>query len=347
MAKVSIIIPVFNTPEKYLRACIESIRNQTEKDWEVIAVDDGSEKECGDLLDKFASEDNRIRVFHKENQGVSSARNFGLKKTVGEFITFVDSDDTINPTMLQRLCELQSEYNADIVMCHMDRVVNGLGEAVAFKGPSLAVFHKNDISMLQEMMLSVLSHKEKYVWHTLVCTVGKMYKSSIVKNIEFPVNVANGEDAIFGFKALGNIDTMVVCDEVMYHYVQWGGSTAHSFSAKAVKSWENNRKEFYHLLTEGNYAESIWRAYDTQGLEAVKLLLFTVFAHPDNNGQLKAGDLKRLVESQWFAPSIKRLKVKLQIDLKSKIVLVLLKFKMFNALILLTKIRIRNISNKM
>lgn len=345
MAKVSIIIPVYNTPEQYLSPCVESIKQQTETDWEIIAVDDGSEKKCAELLDELAADDNRIRVFHKANQGVSAARNFGLHNSAGEFITFVDSDDTIEPTMLQRLCELQSEHNADIVMCHMDRIVNRISETVEFTGPSLAVFHKKDIPMLQEMMLSVLSHKEKYVWHTFVCTVGKMYKSSIVKNIEFPINVGNGEDAIFGFKALEKINTMVVCDEPLYHYVQWDGSTAHSFNVKAVKSWENNRKEFYRILSEGNYDENIWKAYDMQGFEAIKLLLFTVFAHPKNNGVLTAKDFKKSVESEWFSHSIKRIKIASLDDLKSKLVLFLLKAKMYKILILLTRIRSNMISN--
>lgn len=345
MANISIIIPVYNTPDQYLSPCIESIIQQTETHWELIIVDDGSDNKCAHLLDKLAAQDARIKVFHKENEGVSSARNYGVEKAKGDFITFIDADDTIEPNMLQRMCELQSEHDADVVMCHFDRVIDDKGEPVEFVGPSLSVLHRDDIPILQEMILSVLSHKEKYVWHTLVCTWGKIYKSSIIKNIKFPTDVGNGEDAIFGFQAMEKINTMVVCDEVLYHYVQWSGSIAHGFKVKAVKSWENNRKGFYKILSEGDYSQTIWRAYDMHGVEVIKLLLFTVFAHPENNGTLTAKDFKKLVESEWFSTSIKRIKIASLDDIKSKLVLFLLKAKMYKTLILLTKIRSNTISN--
>ena len=99
---ISVIVPIYNTLN-YLQRCVDSIRSQTYKYLEIILVDDGSTDRSGALAEKFALEDRRVRVFHKENGGVSSARNLGIEKARGEFIGFVDSDDYIEPQMYERL----------------------------------------------------------------------------------------------------------------------------------------------------------------------------------------------------------------------------------------------------
>ena len=107
MPLISIIIPVYNS-EKTLNRCVNSILNQTFMDWELLLVDDGSTDKSGKICDQYALKDFRIRVFHKKNGGVSSARNTGLDYAIGSWITFVDSDDFIDATFLDTLIRLQS-----------------------------------------------------------------------------------------------------------------------------------------------------------------------------------------------------------------------------------------------
>ena len=114
--KISIIVPVYKT-EKYLDKCIESILNQTFKDFELILVDDGSPDNCGKICDEWAKKDDRIVVIHKENGGVSSARNTALNNIKGEYVGFVDSDDTIEPTMYEKLYNNLIDSNAQISVC--------------------------------------------------------------------------------------------------------------------------------------------------------------------------------------------------------------------------------------
>jgi len=102
MPKISIIIPVYNS-SKYISKCIESILNQTEADFEVLLIDDGSLDGSGNICDRYAVIDSRIRVFHKQNGGVSSARNLGLDNALGEMIFFIDSDDTVDKDYLEKL----------------------------------------------------------------------------------------------------------------------------------------------------------------------------------------------------------------------------------------------------
>ena len=100
--KISVIVPVYNT-EKYLRRCIDSVLAQTYQDFELLLIDDGSKDSSGAICDEYAAKDARVRVFHKENGGVSSARNLGLDNARGEWVTFVDSDDYIEKKLSQVL----------------------------------------------------------------------------------------------------------------------------------------------------------------------------------------------------------------------------------------------------
>lgn len=114
--KVSIIVPVYNA-EKYINHCVDGILAQTFTDWELLLVDDGSPDKSGEICDDYAKLDKRIRVFHKENGGVSSARQTGIEKAIGEYSIHVDPDDWVEPDMLEELYRKAKNDNADMVIC--------------------------------------------------------------------------------------------------------------------------------------------------------------------------------------------------------------------------------------
>lgn len=113
---LSIIVPVYKV-EKYLRQCLDSIVNQTYENLEIILIDDGSPDNCGKICDEYAQRDNRIKVIHKENGGLSSARNIGTQIAKGEYITYVDSDDWLDKNMYSELISALEKYNLDMVRC--------------------------------------------------------------------------------------------------------------------------------------------------------------------------------------------------------------------------------------
>lgn len=121
MPALSIVVPVYNV-EKYLDRCMTSILNQDFSDWEMILVDDGSTDRCPALCDSYADKDHRIKVIHKKNGGLSNARNAGLKIASGEYVGFVDSDDTIRKDMYSRMINAAEEYHTDFVMSDYMRV---------------------------------------------------------------------------------------------------------------------------------------------------------------------------------------------------------------------------------
>ena len=116
--KISIIIPVYNV-EKYIVRCIDSVLSQTYKGLEIILVDDGSTDNSGIICDNYAKKDGRIKVIHKSNGGLSSARNVGMKYATGELVAFVDSDDYIEPTMYQTMAECLVKTQADMAICNI------------------------------------------------------------------------------------------------------------------------------------------------------------------------------------------------------------------------------------
>ena len=130
--KISLIVPVYNS-EKTIRKCVESVLNQTYKNFEVIFVNDGGTDKTIEILNEYKVNDDRIIIVEKEyNSGVSSTRNFGLKYAKGDFIQFLDSDDYLEPNMFERMVEEQSKHNADLVVCNYNHpsIKNYLGDCV-------------------------------------------------------------------------------------------------------------------------------------------------------------------------------------------------------------------------
>ena len=123
MPKVSIVVPVYKV-EKYLVRCVKSLSNQTLRDIEIILVDDGSPDNCGHMCDEFEKTDSRIKVVHKKNGGLSSARNAGLEVATGETVGFVDSDDDVELTMYEELYETLISNQVDFVMSDYLRIEN-------------------------------------------------------------------------------------------------------------------------------------------------------------------------------------------------------------------------------
>ena len=135
--KISVIVPVYNTAQ-FLPRCIESILSQSFTDFELLLIDDGSTDGSGKICDAYAEKDNRIRVFHKENGGVSSARNLGLDNARGEWVTFVDSDDYVSPVILEKCLESVNGY--DMVVFNYQNVEGdreALGEPIGFCAGSI------------------------------------------------------------------------------------------------------------------------------------------------------------------------------------------------------------------
>lgn len=207
---ISVVVPIYNV-EKYIRSCIESIIEQTYKNLEIILVDDGSPDNCGIICDEYASKDKRIKVIHKVNGGLSDARNIGISIAKGEFISFVDSDDTIEKDMYETLLNAIYTYNADIAECgyykvYPDKIIQPkyLRETKCF----------NTYNALEELIS--FGYFQTVVWN-------KLYKTNTIKGIMFPVGRIN-EDEFWTYKVFSEAKRLVYVNKIKYYYLQRPGS---------------------------------------------------------------------------------------------------------------------------
>ena len=173
---ISVVIPVYNV-EKYLHKCIESILKQTYSNLEIILVDDGSTDSSGKKCDELAQRDNRIKVFHKKNGGLSDARNYGLRKITGDWVTFIDSDDYVCDRYIELLYRALKEEAADISICNPVHVFKD-EEAKFVDATKVESF--DAIKAIQKMW---------YQKDFLPSAWGKLYSSKIFENIEFTKGV--------------------------------------------------------------------------------------------------------------------------------------------------------------
>lgn len=219
---ISIVVPIYNV-EKYLPKCIESILNQTYKNFELILVDDGSKDNCGNICDEYAQKDNRIVVIHKENGGLSSARNAGIDIAKGKYIGFVDSDDWIHSEMYEKLVYLMESREADIAQCEF---INAPSEDVKIEPEKEEIKTFTNIEGLNNL------YNNMYV--STVVAWNKLYKISLFKEIRYP-NGKIHEDEGTTYKLIFNAKRIVYTNQKYYYYRQTPNSiTNAAFNKKRL-----------------------------------------------------------------------------------------------------------------
>ena len=207
---ISVIVPVYKV-EPYICQCVNSILNQTYRDLEVLLIDDGSPDKCGEICDEYEKKDQRVRVFHTENRGLSAARNLGLKEARGEYIGFVDSDDWIEPDMYEVLLKIIEEKRTDISVCGLWYEYPTCTEAVTNLHDE--VYQKDDA-----LVALILGYLKNYAWN-------KLYSKRIWKNIAFPEGHVF-EDVATIYKVVKAAKQVATTSVSFYHYRQRENSIA-------------------------------------------------------------------------------------------------------------------------
>lgn len=241
---ISIIIPVYNV-EKYLERCVESVFAQTYSAYELILVDDGSTDGSGKICDRLAKRDDRVRVIHKENGGLSSARNTGLKMSRGEYITFIDSDDVVHPCYLE--CLLKAGKHADISMGKLERFS---GETVSFA--DIDKNEKPDLKTGQETLGCFFEQKAEVANYVSACC--KLYKRELFDGIVFPEGRLF-EDEFTTYRLYYKADKVAVSQNILYYYyVNDTGITRNLTLLKRCDEydaqWERIHFFYDHQLTD-------------------------------------------------------------------------------------------------
>lgn len=224
---ISIIVPIYNV-EDYLDRCVESIVNQTYNNLEIILVDDGSPDNCSQMCDSWAEKDNRIKVIHKENGGLSDARNAGLKIATGEIVSFIDSDDWIELDMFEKMLNRMKKDNSDMVSCGVKWVEED-GTVIR------DVTSEDEVLDTETAMRELLNDNKlkQHVWN-------KIYKYDLIKDIPFEKGKYH-EDVFWSYQIVGRTKKVSVVKESFYNYMQRSNSImGESYSVKRLDALDAN-----------------------------------------------------------------------------------------------------------
>lgn len=297
--KISVIVPVYKV-EKYLKRCVDSILAQTYTNFELILVDDGSPDTCPAMCDEFAMQDNRIRVVHKKNGGLSDARNAGIDIATGEYIAFVDSDDYIAVDMCEQLLESILKYNADVAFCNYLRVdeAHNIGT------------EREQVQPIRDECLS-----QEQVWQELLRPYGgyyivawnKLYHRKLFDSLRFPVGKQH-EDEFVIHHVINQCNKIACVSKPLYFYVQRAGSImAQQFSVKNMDYGEA-------LIDRYHFAKSIRHTALKNycaGRLSYELEKWKSYAETDEKCRIKYDELRKqsrfllYEKAAWDAYSIK------------------------------------------
>lgn len=242
----SVIVTIYNV-EKFLDKCISSILCQSFEDFELILVDDGSTDGCPQLCDRYASMDSRVRVIHKKNGGLVSARNIGIQSARGEYICYVDGDDWIHKNMLKYIYEKTIAYDKpDMVVYGIVKLFDDHKEEITTDLCD-GLYDKNQLK--EQVYPFMMYDRRKSFCKGLIfpAACNKMYKRTLLlKHFCRDERIRMGEDNAFVYECVWNADTLFICNEIFYFYSQHAGAMNHSYD---TNRFVNNKILFEYMGT--------------------------------------------------------------------------------------------------
>lgn len=258
LIKVSVIIPVYNA-EKYLPVCINSLLNQTLKECEFIFINDGSRDRSSEIIKQYKETDSRIKLINQDNAGVSIARNKGLKLTSGEFVGFVDADDSVEHNFFEKLYHAAKIDNCDIVFSNFESEIAGCKVITKYPFIMDKILQKEYI---KHKIITYMIEKDD-----LNTACNKLFKNKLIKDnsIEFPAGVALGEDGVFNLYSVSNANSIKYIDYTGYHYKETVNSATRNIAAK---DYFQRALDVYHL----QLPKEITRYIDSEKVKVKKAI---------------------------------------------------------------------------
>lgn len=276
MAKklVSIIVPVYNKEEK-LRSCLESLLEQTLSRIEIILIDDGSTDRSGEICDEYEIRDNSIKVIHKRNGGVSSARNYGLNIATGDYIGFVDADDYIEPDMYSKLL--------DVAQIHFDTIVQ-CGHYYGQDDSEISDKTEKTELNRTEMLGNLISGKnaQGYLWN-------KLYPAELVQRIYFDEKIGFGEDLLWNYRVMQNAERLICISDKLYHYEIDAQSICEAYSEKMLQL-----VDVYDLIVKEQSGQDYYKAVSGRTKACLIIL-----SHMARNKSCSKKQIKEMTNRLW------------------------------------------------
>ncbi|MEI4801755.1 glycosyltransferase [Bacillus sp. FJAT-51639] len=316
--KVSVIVPIYNV-EQYVSRCLDSLLSQNFSDIEIIAVNDGSTDGSAKILNDYAKKDSRIMVIEKENGGVSSARNEGIRAANGEYIGFVDPDDWVDKDMYESMYNSAVDEKADIVMCTYTREFGSHSKIKEFNLPEKVCYHNEEVQ-LKVMRRLVGPLNEEIANPELLDAWGtvwsKLYRSDILKenNIEFVdlSTIGTNEDSLFNIYAFYYAKTFVFINKPYYHY--WRVNTTSvtsSYKPSLMNQWFHLYSVIENFLDDKNMGKDFYIALNNRiCLSTLGLGLNTISKENKVSALMKISKLHSILKDKRIKQSFRQFEMK-------------------------------------
>ncbi len=346
MAKVSFIIPIYGV-ENYLHRCVDSVLAQTFPDFELILVDDQSPDGCPAICDAYAAQDSRVKVIHKQNGGVSRARNTGIDHATGEWAYIIDSDDWLEPDALESMYTAAMETGADCVMSdvlvHYPKTEK---RGRLFSRP----FTTDDAATIGKIQKFILCHKYS-PYYTDISLIGfaapwsKLVRMSLLKEHQVyfdPYVRGRFDDGLWSLHMLDHAKKVCYLDKVTYHYRMLESSITHSFKPQAMEIIALGFERTEDWIRETGKDESFLKAHYGRVVSFLALQLSQYFFHPKNpkTRSEAAAELKATIRSQPYAAAIRKVDPR-YLGWNHRAVLVFARLRLVSAMRLYTVLKSR------
>lgn len=310
---ISVIVPVYNSAV-YLTECLDSLKNQNFNDVEFIIINDGSRDSSGKIIDKYAQNDSRFIVIHKNNEGVSAARNDGLKIAKGEYVFFCDSDDLLAECALDKLYKKAKEENAHIVIGDHTTFYNDKKKFYSCFSKEFTTEKKSVISQIQKMILyrGYSPYYTKNCGYLFSTPWGFLIKNEIFKknNIVFPRDLNYYEDGIALLNVFEFVKSIAYIKEQVYSYRITKNSLCHSEGAELIEKCKKASDSILKFILDNNKDKEFINAYHSRLIFFLKKIAFKSIFIKEFPGSFfkKYKCFKQLVKSKEYEKAVKNIK---------------------------------------
>lgn len=339
---LSIIVPIYKIEETLLRTCINSLLKQTVDNFEIILINDGSPDNTENICNQYAIEDNRIKVIHQTNQGVSAARNAGISIANGEWITFVDPDDWVEANLVESILKYSNDSNLNIIFydyfqefAHAQKIKklnieSGLVNKEWIKQIKLAPFNNLIIDG------KLYEYETNVIWN-------KAYRLSFIKNhnLQFDVQARKGEDVIFIAELLQYIDKIYYIKSPLYHYRYLQNSVTNRFNPNVMLYNEIAFKHYERIMKKFHLSSEYEDAYHTRILTRLYSSMRLYYFHKENPHTYKetVKEINALLDKYPYNKAIQKVQIN-NVPFQQQVFIYFLKKRMYYILKLMIKGRI-------
>ena len=311
--KISIIVTIYNTPENYLRKCIESIINQTLQEIEIILINDGSNEQTRKICEEYQKKDSRIHLINQKNKGESVARNVGIEFATTQHITFVDSDDWIEPNMCEKIInyikQIKKDYEMIIFNCYVDYPKRSIKNMFY---PKSDLLNRKDIEQIQLQNIEK-GLTEYYPPETNISVPwAKVYNKSFITNnqLKFIPNMIRMPDALFNMEAFEKANKIYVLQEYLYHYQKNDFAICQRYSKDTINYYETYIELVKKYIKKYHKNEKFIDTLNIKIVTSIDKYMYNYFFHKDNPQKDIENEFKELLNKELYIDAMKNVKIK-------------------------------------